>query len=563
MGKAKFCLLAILILATILRVLWLDKTPPGLFGDEVDVGYQAYSLLKTGKDYKGNFLPAYIDSFAEPRAPLLMYATAPFLAIFGLNEWGVRLVPAFFGILSILLLYALVWELFKDKVFALAAALFLAVTPWHLSYSRAAFEVSLLLFLILGGTFCFLKALRGQFFWLLAAVISFGLTFYTYNTANVFVPLWALVLVFFYRREIFRLWEKSSRKIVFSLGFGIMVVSPLLFQILLGSAAFRFNLISIFSNPRTLETIVFKRSAVEFGSILERFFHNKPIYWLREFLSNYLEAFSFKFLFVSGDPNPRHSIPGIGLLFFSFLPPLLLGLYQAIKKKDKNHWLIVGWLAIAPLASSLTVDGGNHATRLILMLPPLIILTSLGTALITRLRWGRFLILFLSITLSFEVLFYLHEMTVHYPKEQYRHWHYGYKEAVMLYKENKDYCQKLYLNNSHEPFLIRYLFWAQTDPSWFRENLISDKEEKIFEKVFLGFSLGNSYFGRIIVPERLEAVKALVAEKGVCYLAFQGDEVPGDWDFEKDPPSKIRTLGTVKDPWGKPYLYLLRGTNED
>ena len=97
----KKTLILIFVLAVILRIVALDRNPISLFGDELDVGYHAYSLLKTGKDYTGHFLPTYIQSLNEARAPLQMYLTIPFVAFFGLNEWGVRLPPALFGSFSV------------------------------------------------------------------------------------------------------------------------------------------------------------------------------------------------------------------------------------------------------------------------------------------------------------------------------------------------------------------------------------------------------------------------------------------------------------------------------
>jgi len=79
----------ILVVALFLRTYRLDYLE--LFGDELDVGYQSYSLVTTGRDYKGNFLPTYIHSFSEWRAPGLMYVMMPFISIFGLDEWGLGL----------------------------------------------------------------------------------------------------------------------------------------------------------------------------------------------------------------------------------------------------------------------------------------------------------------------------------------------------------------------------------------------------------------------------------------------------------------------------------------
>jgi len=557
MKKNHLILIGILLLAAFLRVFGLNKIPPELFGDEVDDGYQAYSLLKTGRDYRGNFLPVYSESFAEPRAPLLFYATIPFEAVFGLNEWGVRLAPAFFGVLAILLTYWLVKEILAEEKVALIAVFLLTVSPWHLSYSRAAFEVSLLLFLVLLGTVSFLKALKGEskcWFW---SAISFGLCFYAYSTANIFVPLWLLFLIYFSRSQLKKVWKNSSKAIVLALMIGGLVVLPLAKEILFGSAGFRFGLVSIFSDPQMVDQISFKRSVAPLTSLTERLFHNKVAFWFRAFWGNYLEALSFKFLFVSGDPNPRHSVPGFGLLFLAFFVPFLLGIFRLFQKNFREFFFFLAWLLIAPVPSSLTIGGGSHATRLFLILPPVIVFTAEGIYFLTKSKIGRWGLAGLSLVFIFEFFSYGHELAVHYPRETFRYWHYGYKQAILAYLKNKDRCSEIYLNNTHEPFLIRYLFWTKTDPAWFRQNFKGDEDSFQADGLFQGFSLGKAYFIRLTTPDKLAAIRTILSSGKSCYLAFQGDEVPGDWDLQKSPTEGIEVLEKVVDPENRPYIYLL------
>jgi hypothetical protein len=66
-GKLIVSLLLITLLGLLLRLYNLEKVPPSLFGDEVDVGYQAYSILKTGRDYMGQSWPISFHSLAEWR----------------------------------------------------------------------------------------------------------------------------------------------------------------------------------------------------------------------------------------------------------------------------------------------------------------------------------------------------------------------------------------------------------------------------------------------------------------------------------------------------------------
>ena len=146
-------IIAIIIISFLIRIYRLNNL--SLFGDEIDVGYQAFSLSQTGRDYKGNFLPFYLQSLAESRAPLLIYTVVPFVSLFGLNQVGVRLAPVLFGVLSIYLIYKLVLSMSQSKPLSLASAAVLSLMPWHFHYSRAAFEVTLLISLILAGTYFF------------------------------------------------------------------------------------------------------------------------------------------------------------------------------------------------------------------------------------------------------------------------------------------------------------------------------------------------------------------------------------------------------------------------
>ena len=115
MGKAfkkgRVILLLILFLGSFLRLWRLDRVPVSLFSDELDVGYQAYSILKTGKDYFGNSWPIHFQSYADYRTPLYIYSSVPTVAAFGITPWGVRLPAVLFGALGVLALYLLVLEI--------------------------------------------------------------------------------------------------------------------------------------------------------------------------------------------------------------------------------------------------------------------------------------------------------------------------------------------------------------------------------------------------------------------------------------------------------------------
>lgn len=553
----RIALVLVLIFAALVRFWALDKFPPGTFGDELDVGYHAYSLLETGRDYNGNFLPTYIKSFAEYRTPLLMYVTAPSIALLGMNEWGLRAPEALFGVLGVLLLYLLVVKTTQNKTAAIISALFLAVSPWHIQYSRATFEVSLLLALLLSGSLFFLYGLKRYSLLFLSAVL-FALTFYTYSTVNLFTPLLVILLIAVYSPKIKKIPFKA--KLLPLLVF-VLLSLPIVYHTLSGTAGDRFKGISVFNHDQIIDSINRVRADGTTGS-LERIFHNKPIAWTRAIALNYAESFSPVFLFSEGDPVRRHSLGEIGPLFWIQLPLILLGLTLLLtrgRRQRKSSFFWLGWLLVAPLPASLTVGGGNHATRLILELIPLTVLTALGVVFLSSLNFKplikKVVLSLLVFVLFVEFILYAERYLVHYPKETWRWWQVGHKEAVLFMKEHKDEYDIIAFNQTYESSLLPFLFWWQypaTSDLW---GFQIDKVEEGILPGFVGFKVGERYyFG--VADEKTGGVSGFI-KPNILYLMSHEHEGFGDWDWEKDPPEGIEVLKTLRNPYGEPIFYVV------
>src|SRR5947207_11844011 len=114
-------ILLILLAALFLRIYKIDSNPPGLTPDEASLGYNAYSILKTGKDEYGTFLPIIFKSFGDYKPGLYVYLDVPFVALGGLNEVTTRLPSVFAGVFTVYLVYLIVKELFKDDRLALVS----------------------------------------------------------------------------------------------------------------------------------------------------------------------------------------------------------------------------------------------------------------------------------------------------------------------------------------------------------------------------------------------------------------------------------------------------------
>src|SRR3990167_6856775 len=106
-------LLLIVLLAVFLRFWQLGSVPPSPDWDEAALGYNAYSIMQTGKDEYGKFLPVILRSFDDYKPALYAYLIIPFIKIFDLNILAVRFPSALFGVIGVIFTYLLVKELFS------------------------------------------------------------------------------------------------------------------------------------------------------------------------------------------------------------------------------------------------------------------------------------------------------------------------------------------------------------------------------------------------------------------------------------------------------------------
>src|SRR3989344_2031388 len=194
---SKWGLVAIVCVAFILRIAWLDRFPLGLHADEVSQGYNAYSLLKTGKDEHGVSWPVSLRAFGEWKPPLETYLTIPTIAFFGLSPWGIRLPSALFGTATVVLIYFLTRSLLQKTQtttsydanhVAITSALLLTISPWHILQSRVAMHGTIALFFWMLGILGFIKGTNFSR-WFIISSIGFVGAIYAYYGMQVVVPL--------------------------------------------------------------------------------------------------------------------------------------------------------------------------------------------------------------------------------------------------------------------------------------------------------------------------------------------------------------------------------------
>lgn len=455
----------ILLLATILRLWSLGNIPPHLTPDEASLGYNAYSVLKTGRDEYGQLLPIIFKSFGDFKPGLYVYLTTPSVAIFGLTEIAVRFPSALAGIISVYLIYLIVKTLFDERL-ALFSAFTASVTPWLIYFSRGAWEVNVSLCLTLAGIYFFLKSLHNSKF-IIHSSMFFALTFLSYQGAKLATGIVVLLLLALYWKETF----KFNKKYLTSAGIvGLLIAAPVLLSFVQGKTG-RLEVFSVFSYPRPkeyLETFLSKANE-KVGDLNYYLYHPEWLNFKRGILGRWFNHFSGRFLFFEGDwPNPRHSAPYQGMLLLSDLVILLLGYFAIFKQKLKReHAFMLLWLVLAPLPSVLSRDQ-VHAVRALNMAVPLVVINAFGLSyLSTWIKKQKFVLTYYLILTTFYLVgftYFLDAYFIHVPTHDSKYWDYGYKQVVETITPIQNKYKQIKVQQSFAQPYIFFLFFQKYDP---------------------------------------------------------------------------------------------------
>ena len=231
----------IILLASFLRLNSLNSVPPSASVDEVSIGYNAYSILQTGKDEYGAKFPIILRAYDDWRPALYVYLVVPFVKLFGLSVFAVRFPSVILSVLTVVATYFLTKELFKNSLkIPEVASLLLAISPWHIYISRLGHEVNAGLSFFIFGFLFFL--LRRSYL----SVLFFGLSFISYQSEKFFIPLFVLILVFLYKKVFFE--QKKSFIIATFLGFIILI--PFIKETLSPNALIRLKGTNLFNSQQ-------------------------------------------------------------------------------------------------------------------------------------------------------------------------------------------------------------------------------------------------------------------------------------------------------------------------
>jgi 4-amino-4-deoxy-L-arabinose transferase-like glycosyltransferase len=414
--KNNFALILICLLFLVTRLYKISEIPSSVYWDEASIGYNAYSVLQTGRDEWGEFMPLHFRAFGEFKLPVYIYSVVMSVAMFGLNAFAVRLPAVVFGLLSVIGLYLVVLKLTKNKLLSLLSSFLFAITPWFFIFSRTGYEAVAGLAFFIWAIYFLLKSTEKKMYFVIS-VILFVISSYSYNSFRILTPLLLLpvLIYYFFKKE-----------------FTIVAISVV---ILLASVFPLYKLYKQDSGLSRLQTV---------GDV-------------KNIVVNYVKNFSPSYLFVNGDSNPRSQMPDTSQLYYLDILFLVLGIVYVLKSKKYSYFAILGLLILAPIPTAITREN-PHALRAILMSPILSVISAMGIYYSTKLS-KMFLIIIISIYLIFFAIYY-YKFNTQYNDLSSSAWQYQYKE---IFTKQKSGCVS---DQYAQPYIFALLY-GKVDPKYF------------------------------------------------------------------------------------------------
>lgn len=525
---------AIVLVAGILRLFHITQSPPSLYWEEGALGYDAYSILLTGKDHHGNPWPVVaFESFGDWKPSGYFYALLPFLKIFGLTDLAVRLPSLLAGAGIVAGIGFLAWlaseSLIKKQhrpAFVLVALAIAALSPWLILFSRAAWEANVATLFITWGVIFGWQSLLAKdntkirFAWLFGSMLLFCAAVYTYHSARMLAPILGMF---------FGVWfVYQERKIPTKKQWWLGLLAPL-FLVALAAHPFVAALQSPVVQQRLSETsILSDLSVIEESNLLRtetspaflsHVLYHRYVLFARTIVQQFFDHFRWDFLFISGDVNPRHSTQYFGLLYPFEIVFLLTGTWFVLKKMSSfARALFFIWIIFGILPAALST-ASPHALRILPTAPVFLFLVSYGVweiglwlqrALKRRLTpshrasWLAGSLFVVVYAVGFAAFY--HNLLTVYPKEYAKEWQYGYKEMIAALEAArfKHFGMPSYVSREYGRPAMYYWFYTKTDPQLVQEAQAHSRKD---QGEFLEF--GNVFF--INQPNEISQKPALFA----------------------------------------------------
>ncbi len=468
-------LIIVLLVGFFFRFYKLGEVPNGFYQDESAIGYNAYSIIHTGKDEHGQTLPLYFKSFGDYKLPVYIYATIPAIQLFGMTEFAVRFPSALFGFLTLIVMYLFVRELTDNKNLALVATAFMAINPWSLDYNRATFEVSISLFLFVLGAWLIIlsykRKIPGMF---LIGTLCFILDIYTYNLTRLLSPLLYIVCVasFFKKRTV------SKKEYIITFILCIIALVPFIKTIFGQGGISSAGGTLLFSSAVVRAPMIEMKSYLANNPLVSRILLSMPVQMAWQYILNIFSYLSIPFFFISGSTHGNHGIGNVGQFYVFELLFMIVGIVVSIQKKYSWRNFIFAWAILTILVAALTRDI-PQATRSFFLILPLEMLSAVGiiTTYEFLIKIKSPIVKYVSlgigaIIIVYAVSYYFASYYGRFPIAYAKAWRQQDKALSLYLKENQQKYDKIIIDTNSGFIYSSLLFFQQYSPQDFQKTAV-------------------------------------------------------------------------------------------
>lgn len=420
----KFIIILIFVVALTLRLWNISSLPSSLSIDEVTFGYAGYSVLNTAHDEFGRFLPLAFEGIGDFKPPVDVYLNVITEKIFGLNEFAVRIHGVVLGALTCIIVVFLLKEIGLNIKESLFGGFWLAISGWHIFFSRAGYEAITALFFLTIAVFFFLRAIRvNKKLFIYLSLILFSLSVWSYHAERIFVPILFVFLCVYFRHQLLKLLNRKGDLILIAVIFIVFAV-PFIYLLLFSKDI----------SARALNLWIGNSS------------HNGNI--VEAFVGQYLNYFDLRFLFWKGLALTPKNFQDMGIFNIFDLPLVILGIYGLIKSKSKyTKTLLVFWLLTFPIPGAFA-RGDPSPIRALIVAPVFAALVGIGFEVFLK-KFKRIFLIILA-TLLLIGLFYFFDLYIYaFPKYNADVWNYGYKEVAQYACANYQKYNKIIITDKY------------------------------------------------------------------------------------------------------------------
>jgi 4-amino-4-deoxy-L-arabinose transferase-like glycosyltransferase len=449
--------------------------------DEATTGYNAYSILKTGKDEYGKSFPILMRFMGSYSPSLYTYLSVIPIYSLGLSAFSVRVVSAVCGVLSIFVFYLILREseIFKNRYIEVLGTLFFAVSPWTVFYARVGYEIYLGFLLFMVGVYFCLRGLKNPkgVIW---GFLVLSLSSYGAHTERFLVSLFGVLYVVVFWRKL--LVKKTRIFLVMGIIAGLLVQVPHLTLI---------NTDALMSKNSLFYGDVVVRQAEKIRYLPDVISY--PLSFLREYFSQFVSYFSPKNLFFFGESDLQRSIPCLSVFYPWMIVLYVAGFWRVYKNKgsDFSKFLVI-LLFCTPAVVSLTATPFSTQRALPHLLPLGVVLTFGVDEILGKVSKSVFVV-GVVVFLTYSFLFLWRGYFVLLPNLRANAWGWGVEKLVEEIEKNP---QKHWVvdQSRKKPLYIQIAFYQKYSPQKIQEgvgekiaknyyNLVDFESEKIMGNV--------------------------------------------------------------------------------